>query len=102
MTERCAAKVNDDGIVIELIVGEADWAMKNLGGTWIQSERNYDNPDNDNYPTLGDKWDAKKKKFVPTVNVAAQVAADDAARESAVAKLTALGLTDAEIAALRI
>ena len=30
------------------------------------------------------------------------VAADEAARESAVAKLTALGLTDAEIAALRI
>lgn len=96
MIERCAAKVNDDGVVIELIVGEAEWATEFLGGTWLPCERNYDDPDNDNYPTLGDKWDAKKKKFVPTVDVAAQVAA----RESGIAKLEAVGLTADEIRAI--
>lgn len=98
MIERCAARVSDDGVVVELIVGEADWAVDNLGGTWMQCERNYSDPANDSCPTLGDKWDAEKRKFVPTIDVAAEVAK----REVAVAKLRAIGLTGEDIAALGI
>lgn len=96
MIERCAAKVNDDGIVLELIVGEAEWATEFLGGTWIQCERDYDDPENDTYPNLGDKWDAKKEVFVKSNAAAEQFAK----MESAKAKLAALGLTDEEIKAL--
>lgn len=96
MIERCAAKITDDGIVVELIVGEADWATEVLGGTWIQCERNYDDPENDTCPNIGDKWDAKKQVFIKSNAAADQVAK----MESAKAKLLALGLTDEEIKAL--
>ena len=96
MIERCAAKINDDGIVLELIVGEADWAIENLGGSWIQCERDYDDLENDGCPNVGDKWDAKKGIFISSNNLVEQIAKI----ESAKAKLATLGLSDEEIKAL--
>mgnify|MGYP001553094735 CR=1 FL=1 len=33
------AKVNEQGIVEQCIVGEAEWASRNLGGMWVNTEK---------------------------------------------------------------
>ena len=39
MSEICSAKLDAENKVLEIIVGEASWAEENLGGRWVQFER---------------------------------------------------------------
>lgn len=47
MTETYAAQIID-GIVVQVIVGNAEWAIEHLGGTWI---------DTGNLVGIGWSWD---------------------------------------------
>jgi hypothetical protein len=32
-----AAELDDNNVVVRVIVGDADWATKNIGGTWVNT-----------------------------------------------------------------
>lgn len=36
-----AANIDENGVVIQVIVGDADWAMEHLGGSWIPCHREH-------------------------------------------------------------
>lgn len=61
MSEIVAAKLSEDNSVEQLIVGSAEWASIRLGGTWIEFDRE---AVGDNYPNLGDTWDAGNQTFI--------------------------------------
>ena len=48
-----AAKLDDDNVVLEVIVGTAEWAIANLGGRWVDS------------PKCGPGWIYQDGHFVP-------------------------------------
>jgi len=33
-----AAELSESNVVLRVIVGSAEWAIENLGGTWVESE----------------------------------------------------------------
>jgi len=61
MGEIVAAKLSQDNSVEDLIVASSDWASSNLGGTWIEFERE---SIGDNYPSFGDVWDSENQTFI--------------------------------------
>lgn len=91
MKETVAAKI-DGGKVVEVIVGEASWAVENLGGEWVQVEADYDNPES--LPGIGDSYGPDG--FTRSNLISETLAA----RESAVSKLASVGLTADEVKAL--
>lgn len=48
-----AAKLDDENVVLEVIVGTAEWAIANLGGRWVDS------------PKIGPGWIYEHGQFVP-------------------------------------
>ncbi len=60
MSEVCAAKLVDNKVV-EIIVGEASWAKENLGGLWVQFER--DAPGK-TYPAYNAVYDEELADFI--------------------------------------
>jgi hypothetical protein len=61
MIEKVAAKLDENNIVLELIVGEAEWATQMLGGRWVQAFRG---DETKTYPTFGDLWDEQTNDFI--------------------------------------
>lgn len=61
MSEIVAAKLSQDNLVEELVLGSAEWASANLGGTWVSFDRE---AVGDNYPGLGDTWDSVNQTFI--------------------------------------
>jgi len=61
MSEIVAAKLSQDNLVEELVLGSAEWASANLGGTWVSFDRE---AIGDNYPNLGDTWDSVNQTFI--------------------------------------
>ena len=66
MFEICAAKLVENKVV-EIIVGEAVWAEENLGGRWVQFER--DAPGK-TYPAYNAVYDEETGDFInPVITV---------------------------------
>ncbi len=67
MTERVAVRLDDNNIVMDLIVAEADWAEARLGGRWVQCVRGQEGK---TYPTFGAVYNEELDDFTnPTVTV---------------------------------
>lgn len=61
MSEVCAAKLNSENKVTEIIVSEASWAEENLGGRWVQFVR--DAPGK-TYPAYNAVYDEENDDFI--------------------------------------
>lgn len=61
MSEICAAKLDAENKVVEIIVGEASWAEENLGGRWVQFVRGVSGK---TYPAYNAVYDEENDDFI--------------------------------------